>query len=283
MRHEASLPTNHDKAASISIFLLEELGDARVRCAQLKKYLDDATELIEKSESRDSIFESAGHLIHGIPEVVFKLEKALEAASLAANRIDSEEVKQRLKPEKLEELEKALEDVRIRQLRRRSGEPAKEEKPAEQSERNAMNAKTAAQELITIAEHVDATGKVPLHRLIALTARLEVGRRTASVSGADPRRVSAFFRTLAAEVLNPPAGERPSRISIAQRLRPVIADQMPVGMEQAAAQIYQQANSREDVMKGFKESNPSMTDEQLEKAADNWEKHKDVVKDMHEG
>lgn len=282
MRHEASSP-GHDKTASISIFLLEELGDARVRCAQLKKYLDDATELIEKSESRDNIFEVAGHLIHGIPEVVFKLEKALEAASLAANRIDSEEVKQRLKPEKLEELEKALEDVRIRQLKRRSGEPVKEEKskPAEQSERNAMNAKTAAQELITIAEHVEATGQVPLHRLIALTARLEQGRRTASVSGADPRRVGAFFRTLAAEVLNPPGGERVSRIAIAQRLRPVLADQMPVGMEQAAAQIYQQANSREDVMKGFKESNPSMTDDQLEAAADNWEKHKDVVKDMH--
>jgi CRISPR/Cas system CSM-associated protein Csm5 (group 7 of RAMP superfamily) len=42
-----------------------------------------------------------------------------------------------------------------------------------------------------------------------------------------------------------------------------------------------QANSREEVMKGFKESNPSLTKDQLEEIADHWEKNKDVVKGKH--
>jgi hypothetical protein len=36
-----------------------------------------------------------------------------------------------------------------------------------------------------------------------------------------------------------------------------------------------QANSREEVMKGFKSANPDLTDDQLEEIADQWEKNKD--------
>ena len=54
--------TASDKeAAGISVFLLEELGDARLRCAQLKKYLDEATDLINKSGHRDHFYEIAAH------------------------------------------------------------------------------------------------------------------------------------------------------------------------------------------------------------------------------
>src|SRR5580698_672626 len=112
-------------AAGISIFLLEELGDARLRHAQLKKYIDEAITLIEKSPQRDHFFEVAGHLLHGIPECLLKMGKALDTAALAAARLDYEEIKGDLKTEKVEELEKALEEVRIRQIRRRSdGNPA---------------------------------------------------------------------------------------------------------------------------------------------------------------
>jgi hypothetical protein len=108
------------KASGISVFLLEELGDARVRCAQLKKYLDEATSLIDKSGARDHFFEVAGHLIHGIPDTLLRMDKALSAAALAASKLDYEEIKDELRPEKVEELEKALEEVRIRRVRRRS-------------------------------------------------------------------------------------------------------------------------------------------------------------------
>jgi hypothetical protein len=43
------------------------------------------------------------------------------------------------------------------------------------------------------------------------------------------------------------------------------------------------ANSRDEVMKGFKGANPSLTKEDLEEIADNWEKHKDTIKDKNSG
>lgn len=293
MRRQASTPAaGHEKDASISVFLLEELGDARVRCEQLKKYVDEATDLIEKSKHRDHFFEVAAHLIHGIPEVLFKMEKALEAAAMAAGRIDYDEIKERLKPEKVEELEKALQDVRIRRLHRSEGSPgAPAETPSPKNatgkDQGAMNGNIAASELVKIAEHVEKTGKVPMDRLVHLIARLERGRRQASSStGADPQKVAQYFRAMAEGIYNggkeADASKRPSRFAIAQSLRRVVADQMPMTSAQVAAQIYQQANSREEVMKGFKEANPDMTEADLEKAADMWEKHRDVVKDKHE-
>lgn len=59
-----------------------------------------------------------------------------------------------------------------------------------------------------------------------------------------------------------------------------------MALSQTAEQAVQamgnvQAGSREEVMKGFKSANPSLTDAQLEEIADHWEKNKDVVKDKH--
>jgi len=104
------------------IYLQEELGDARLRAQQLTQHIKSALDLVEKSSHRDHFFEVAGHLIHGIPDVAFKLGKALDAAALAAAKLDYEEIKQGLKPEKVEELEAALEETRLRYLNRRSNE-----------------------------------------------------------------------------------------------------------------------------------------------------------------
>lgn len=110
------------QASGLMIYLVEELGDARLRCAQLKKYLKEVLDLIEKSESRDHFFEVAGHLIQGIPDVVLRLDNALDAAALSASRLDYEEIKNGLLPEKAEALENVLQDNRLRYLRRRSNE-----------------------------------------------------------------------------------------------------------------------------------------------------------------
>ena len=148
-----------------------------------------------------------------------------------------------------------------------------------------MNAKLAAYELSLIADHVDRTGSVPMDKLVSLITKLELGKRTASAAGADPKKVAGYFRELASSIVKmadeTDPSKKPSRFALAQSLRRVVADQMPMTSAQVAAQIYQTANSREDVMKGFKDANPSMTQEQLEEAADNWEKHKNVVKDMN--
>src|SRR5262245_29025412 len=85
--------TAHSKEAGALVYLQEELGDARMRCDQLLRYVERAVKLVEKSSHKDHFFEVAGDLIRGIPETVFKLHKALEAVALAANRIDYEEIK----------------------------------------------------------------------------------------------------------------------------------------------------------------------------------------------
>lgn len=108
------------KTAGMTVYLMEELGDARLRCEELVRYVAEATKLVEKSTHRDHFFEVAGHLIQGIPESLFKLQKAIQAVSLAASRMDYEELKQELRPEKVEELEQVLKDIRIRHVQRRS-------------------------------------------------------------------------------------------------------------------------------------------------------------------
>lgn len=110
----------HHKIAGILVYLVEELGDARLRCAQLKRYIDHAMQLVEQSEQKSHIHEVAGDLLYGIPDMLFRLDKALDATALAASRLDYEELKQELSPEKVNELEQVLKDVRIRRFDRRA-------------------------------------------------------------------------------------------------------------------------------------------------------------------
>jgi hypothetical protein len=264
-------------AAGITIYLLEELGDARLRCAQLKKYVKEATDLIEKSPQRDHFFEVAAHLIHGIPDTLFKMEKALDASAMAAARLDYEEVKDNIRPEKADELEDALQDVRLRYLKRRSGDEEVAEandggQETPERKGTSMTPKDAADQLLAIASQTDAHGQVPLGKVITLLASIEGRNKRASTSGP---KASAAFRKAAADLVS---STPPTPAAFASWLRNVIADQMAPTSAAVAAAIYQTAGSREQVMKGFKDANPSMTDEQLEKAADMWEKHKDVVK-----
>jgi hypothetical protein len=258
-------------AGGITVYLLEELGDARLRCAQLKKYVKEAIDLIEKSPQRDHFFEVAAHLIHGVPDVLFKMEKALDASAMAAARLDYEEIKDNLKPEKADELEDALQDVRLRYLQRRSETDSPKEKQ--------MTPKQAAEILNDIAVETETKGAVPLAKVMTLLARIENGTRTKRASVEAPKAAAAF-RKAATDVLS---ATPPSPAAMSNWLRNVLADQMTPTSAQVAAMIYQQASSREEVMKGFKESNPSMSQEALEAAADNWEKHKNVVKDKHQG
>jgi hypothetical protein len=111
---------NRDKKAGAIVHLVEELGDARLRCDQLVAYVAEAARLVESSPHKDHFFEVAGHLIHAVPVTLQKLQKALQAVALAANQIDSEDLKNDLRPEKVQQIERALEDVRIRQIHRRS-------------------------------------------------------------------------------------------------------------------------------------------------------------------
>lgn len=223
---------------------MEELGDARLRAAQLKQYVAAALELVEKSEKRDHFYEVAANLIHGIPDVLFKLDKSLDAAAMAAARMDYEEIKQGLKPEKAEELERVLEDVRLHYLKRRS---------------SVMNAKEASVCLDKFAQVTATEGRVPTADLARLIANLEQGQKTATSK--DP---SEFFREAAEYLRSTP---NPSRRELVATLRRVLADALVA----------------EDVEAGageeFKKVNPDISDEAVKKIDEMHEEHKDVVKD----
>jgi hypothetical protein len=201
----------HKKTASgISVFLLEELGDARLRCAQLRKYVDEAVNLINKSKYRDHFFEAAAHLIHGVPDTLLRMDKALSAAALAASKLDYEEIKDTLRPEKVEELEQAFKDVRIRRVKK-------------QSEEQVMNIPEAADRLEQLAASIEATGRFN-SGVLALIYDLE-----ANAEPATEASISDNLRKLATELLDSEK-PRPSRVSLAQSLRSILANSIDVNV-----------------------------------------------------
>lgn len=102
------------REAGATIYIQEELSDARLRCDEIKHLLVKALDLVHASSQRDHLYAVAGDIIHAMPEALLKLERALGAASMAVNKIDYEEQRQILRPEKVDELERVLEEVRIR-------------------------------------------------------------------------------------------------------------------------------------------------------------------------
>jgi hypothetical protein len=108
-----------NKTAGAMIYVQEELSDARLRCDELKHYMVKVLDLIHSSGMKDQIYAAAGDVIHAAPNALMRLEKALGATALAINKMDYEELRQVLRPEKVDELERVLEDLRIRIPRRR--------------------------------------------------------------------------------------------------------------------------------------------------------------------
>lgn len=109
-----------DKTAGATAYLQEELSDARLYCEELKHLITQGLSLINDSTERDHIFAVAGDLIHGIPGLIMGLEHSLNAMAMAVDKIDYEELRQVLKPEKVDELERVLDEIRIR-IPRRTG------------------------------------------------------------------------------------------------------------------------------------------------------------------
>jgi len=215
------------------VYLQEELTDARLRCDQLKNFVDKAVRLISQSNHRDHFYEVAGDVIYGLPDALFRLDKALNATALAASRLDYEELKQSLKPEKVEELENVLKDVRIRHIDRRS--PNIQPKnpfapPGKQAMFKLASTNLVSATLRKLADYIDQNPKPNRHVIIGALHRVKMG--------------------------------------LSQTAQEAVEAMGPI-----------QADSREEVMDGFKKSNPDLTEAQLTEIADQWEKNKNVVKD----
>lgn len=272
-------PNRSRQASStgLLVFVNSELGEARLRCAQLTKYVKEVTDLIEKSEHRDHFFEVAGHLIHGIPDTVLRLDNALDSAAMGVSRLDYDEVKNGLLPAKAEALENVLQDNRLRYLPRRSME-------------NTMNAKTAAYFLNKIA-NISEKGQVPTRALQVLIAQLEGQDRTASTLA--PKAALAF-RNIARELT---AQRNPSRLKLAGVLRRILADTMEMPSEQAqqqqggcaectgGCQQGQQQQQQAGVLQPlagageqFQKRTPSISDADVEVINEMHEKNKDNFK-----
>ena len=108
------------RTAGATIYIQEELSDARVRCDQLKGYIAKVLNLINDSDKRDHIYAVAGDAITVIPDIILKIERSLGAAAMAVDKLDYEELRQVIRPQKVDELERILEDVRMKIPRRTS-------------------------------------------------------------------------------------------------------------------------------------------------------------------
>jgi hypothetical protein len=106
------------RKAGVTVYLQEELSDARLRCDELKHLMVRALDMIHASKKSDHFYAVAGDIIYSVPEIMIKLEKALDAAAMAVNEMDNEAIKLSIRPEKVDELDRVLDEVRIRMPKR---------------------------------------------------------------------------------------------------------------------------------------------------------------------
>lgn len=286
------------KEAGILVYLMEELTDARLRCEQLKKFVSQVVRIISTSPQRDHLYEIAGDAIYGIPDALFKLDKALGATALAASRLDYEELKAQLKPEKVEELEDVLRNVRLRQIDRRSPyiqplpEGSQVAQPRLASELNIRDINELTDNLEFILMEAQRLHKSLPPQLQALVLDIQnrankslkriqhptPGRKNSSMfKAASKDHIASALRRIAADV----EAARIPPTEATRRLRRVM-----MALSQTAQQAVEsmgpiQGNSREEVMKGFKSANPDLTEDQLQEIADHWEKNRNVVKNKN--
>jgi len=100
------------------VYVQQELSSARRQCEALKYAVNKVLGLVNSSGKKDHFYAVAGDMIQSIPSFLMELEGNLDAAALAMNKLDYEELRQVIRPEKVDELERVLEDVRIRIPRR---------------------------------------------------------------------------------------------------------------------------------------------------------------------
>ena len=292
-------PTGTNKEAGVLVYLVEELTDARLRCEQLKKFVSQAVRLIAVSPQRDHFYEVAGDTIYGIPDALFKLDKALSATALAASRLDYEELKSQLKPEKVQELEDVLRNTRIRQIDRVSPfiQPRFENGQPKQAGALAMkdinqittNLEDILLEAMCLRKSLPPQLRDKLEDIEVLADKAlktikhsstpvpSQGKRASMFRAASSNRIATALHRIADEVQ---AARIPPQ-EASRRVRRVLMALSQTSQQALEAMGPVEATTRQDVIDGFKSANPDLTDDQLEEIADQWEKNKSVVKDKH--
>jgi hypothetical protein len=287
-----------DKQSGILVYLQEELTDARLRCEQLKQFVSQAVRIVGQSAEKDHFYEVAGDILYGLPEALFKLDKALDATALAASRLDYEELRSQLKPEKVTELETALRNVRLRQIDRRA--PLNQNTPegfkmargleiqdvkelqvymedilAEIYRAKKWLPPTLWRHFITIQDRANKALKTLGTRGLTTSSLPKKQGSKPMYRAASTNHIASALRRIASEI----ESARISPKEATLRLNRVKMALSQTAQEAVEAMGDIQATSREDVIKGFKSANPALTDDQLEEIADQWDRNKNVVKD----
>lgn len=107
-------------ASGAIAYVQEELAKARTSTERLKRNVVQAMSLIQSSSARDQLFAIAGDVIYDVPKAIQDLERSLQTCAMAVNKLDYEELRQVIRPDKVDELEAILEDVRLN-IPRRTG------------------------------------------------------------------------------------------------------------------------------------------------------------------
>jgi hypothetical protein len=111
------MPTIRTASGALA-YVQEELAKARTSTERLKRDVVQAMGLIQASAARDQLFAIAGDVIYDVPKAIQELERSLQTCAMAINKLDYEELRQVIRPDKVDELEKILEDVRLNVPRR---------------------------------------------------------------------------------------------------------------------------------------------------------------------
>ena len=209
--------------------------------------------------------------------------------------MDYEELKDQLKPEKVEELESVLRDTRIKQIDRRS--PYLQ--PMTNSPRNAgalsiqdvNRIGDSLEDILVQALKLRETLPPLQHNKVdtiideAEEALKKLKRASTSSNqgsynmfkAASKSHIAGALRRIADEIDAARIPPKEARV----RLHRVLMALSQTAQEAVEAMGPIQATTRQDVMDGFKKSNPDLSKEQLEEIADHWEENKSVVKDKH--
>ncbi len=120
------MPISRTASAAAIAYVQEELARARTSTERIKRSVVHAMGLIQASSRRDHFFAVAGDIIYDVPRALQDLEYALDTAAMAVNKIDYEELRQVIRPDKVDELEAVLEEVRLHVPRRTGRLPSED-------------------------------------------------------------------------------------------------------------------------------------------------------------
>lgn len=94
-------------------FIAEELAKARLSLEKLQRLVNQGLKIIDHEGVKEEATEVAGDLMRLIPETLFAVQQAINAASMGISRMDYDDLKEEVPQRKVRDFEQTLKDERI--------------------------------------------------------------------------------------------------------------------------------------------------------------------------